>query len=1160
VKAADTSSDSPHFIFQLEAFPGLPSGITEIDVVLSQPRAKLHWVLEQLIRDIENRAAGDLPAETARLYGFASDPTLLPPGKATDLEALQDETPPGADPYGWNALKRLGLSAAVTFRSIRDGKAVLADRAWTLLREVLRGYKGTDSEAWFKHLHVELLFQSGRSVRLDSDPDARPTEDDLLALVQLSLRPAIAPVMQYKVCVLEAKNPQSAPEAITISIKGPASPPDEAWQVDVILPGQATVGLSLNKATSEASATVATGARGRVILVMRTTADTAPVVSVMESGSVPYADPRFDALGLNDERLRLFPDIKDRWVIVPKESEPTEGREFGEEPKEDGPQRHWWRLDRYLRLAGAKTPVNRNWVDTINADKTLNWLRRFFNFNGDFDFNKGTAGPWSYGTGPWLATAYPQANAVGFAASRKGRTELYHIIDDGWAHGFRYFVQPLSRYDQLWLALAQSAVLFPRAKDREQNVTTLLGLKEKVVLGKGGLDVAIPRIRRVAPPLVLSSRRLDAPTADGATRPSPVWEVVLAKHPEQTLTERNRTLAQRMEFQHIAYALVRRFAYIREIDAFFGSKFEHTDNVLTGWEDVELVEDTYLSTDDPAKPHSDVRLPGAISSPDWIELPTDPKSVTNEQRTLLLTDRHDPFERDAVALQWKDLPFFYEHRALFKAEAAAVSSPAVAVSHSEFEFQSPEPIPIKDAFIDEVANVAQLVFDLRLNSFWESLPAKTKWDIENPKVEGSGSGPYRPKLSALPDVGVSYEILHSGGPMAVVEAVAAIAFTRSEAGYAWTLRNLSPRFEATLRATIAAPLAGPQPAEHRYRLRVQMQALLGHPAIKAAVHNRYDFDEADGSTFGSSLAVKPPPGLTLVLNGHLTEPEADHLLKLAADCDPHLGAALRALVATAPDSPNPAAITEVRASAGLEQILQVCRFADHQDRLTLDPGERTLTWRSYLTAKEEEALRAWKASTPFYRTLEAVLDAATAAQSIAFVSTTLSVPTTLPSMLHVTKGAPTGNPDEFNYTLGKDAGLLDADAWKVVRQPPEDWPPKLREALIALHAALDTLSVAIVEPEWRPRPNESQLDVGELPAKLLLGRSVLASAGLLSRKRGDALLAQLAAQPAPARAAIRRLYQSSLNAGFAGGTLTVRTRRGSCLVVAATEEIQPQPL
>jgi hypothetical protein len=1159
VKAAYTSSDTPRFTFQLEAFANPAPDDGEIDVVLSQPRAKLHWLLEQLIRDIENRASDDFSAETARLYGVASDPTLLPPGKATDLEALQDETAPGADPYGWNALKRLGLSAAVTFRSIRDGKPVLADRVWTLLREVLRGYKGTDSETWFKHLHVELLFQSGRSVRLDSDPDARPTEDDLLALVQLSLRPAIHPVMQYKVCLLEAENSQSAPESVTISIKQPASPPD-AWQVDVILPGQAGAGPSLSKDNPEASATVATGARGRVILLMRTTADTNPVVSV--TAGVPFAKPRFEALGLNDERLRLFPNIKDRWTIPANDGDLTEGSELGPEPERDGPQRHWWRLDRYLRLAGAKTPTRRNWVDTLNAEKTLNWLRRFFNFSGDFDFSKGAAGPWSCGKGPWLATAYPQANAVGFAASRKGRTELYHIIDDGWAHGFRYFVQPLSRYDQLWLALAQSAVLFPLAKEREQNVKALLGLREKVALGRGGLDVAIPRIRRVAPPLVLSSRRLDAPTPDGATTPSPVWEVVLAKHPEQTLIERNRTLAQRMEFQHVAYALVRRFAYIRELDAFFGSKFEHGDNPLTGWQHVELVEDTHLTTDDPPKPHPDVRLPGAVSSPDWIELPTDPKSVTNDQRTLLLSDRHDPFERDAVALQWKNLPFFYEHRAVFKAEAAAVSSPAISVSHSEFEFQSPAPIPIKDAFIDEVSDVAQLVFDLPLNSFWECLPAKTKWEIENPKVAGSGNGAYRPKLSALPDIGVCYEIVHRGGPMAgVVEAVAAIAFTRSsEADYAWTLRNLSQRFESKLRATIAAPPADPQPDEHRYRLRVQMQALLGHPAIEAAVRDRYDFDEADGSAFGSSLAVKAPPGLTLVLNGHLTGLEADHLLQLADTCDPHLSAALRALVASAPDSPNPAAITEVRASAGLEQILQVCRFADDKNRLLLDAGARTLTWRGYLTTQEQEALRAWTASTPFYRTLEALLDSAAAARITTFVSTTFTVPSTLPSALHVTKGAPTGNSDEFHYTLDKDVGLLDADAWKVVKQPLEDWPPKLRDALIALHADFDTLSVAIVEPEWRPRPDESQLHVGELATRLLLGRGILASARLLSRKRADALLAQLTAQPEPARAAIRRLYVSSLNAGFAGGTLTLRTRRGSCPLVAAAEDIQPQPL
>ncbi|AXA37948.1 hypothetical protein [Rhizobium leguminosarum] len=1158
--SSDVTSDTPTFRFELKAFPNPPSAAGQVDVVLSQPRAKLHWLLEQLIKDVENRASAsaDLSAETARLYGFASDPTLLPPGKATDLEALQDETAPGSDPYGWNALKRMGLSAAVTFRSIRDGKALLADRAWSLLHEVLQEYQGTVGDTWFKYLHVELLFQSGRSIRLSSDPDAKPTEDDLLALVQFSLRPAIVPVMEYKTCVLKAKKPESAPPSITISIASPTAPPSD-WQVDLILPGQASIGLSFSEGASAAqSATVSTGASGRVVLLIRTTAATEPVVSVTESSGVPYEEPRFEPIGLNDERLRLFPDIKDRWIIPTILS--NDGREFGDEPAE-GPRRHWWRLDRYLRLAGAKSPVNEDWVETLNADKTLNWLRRFFNFSGDFDFSSGNNAPWTYGAGPWLATAYPHANTVGFAASRKGRTELYHIIDDGWAHAFRYFVQPLSRYDQLWLGLAQSTVLFPHAKDREANVTALLGLKEPVVLGEGGLDVAVPRIRRVSPPLVLSSRRLDAPTPDGATNPSPVWEVVLAKHPEQTLIDRNRTLAQRLEFQHIAYALVRRFAYIREIDAFFGSQFESEHDVLTSWDDIELVENTYLSRDDPATQHPDVRLPGPISELDWIEIPTDPASVTDAQRTLLLTDRHDTFEHDKVALQWKNLPFFYEHRALFIAAASAVSSPAVAADHSEFEFHSPEPVVIKDAFIDEIDGEPQMAFDLRLNSFWESLPAQNRWDIENPKSEDLGGRPFRPKLSVLPDVGVTYEIVHDGGPAAgVVDSVAAIAFTRSEAGYAWTVRSLSPRFDTKLRETITAPAAGPQAAEHRYLLRVQMRTLLTHPAIEAAVRDRYDFDESDSSVFNAALVILPPAGFNLVLNGPLTQEEGDHLLKLAGECDPHLGAALRALVASAPDDADPQTVTQVMASAGLEQIPQVCRFADGPDRLTLDATTRTLTWRGYFQATEVMKLIEWKASTPFHSTVEALLDAATAARSLAFVSATIVVPPDLPTMIHVIKGAPTGDPDEFNYTLDKDAGLFDASAWELLREPPANWPSALRNALVALHTDLDTLTVEIGEPEWKLRPDESQFIAGDLATKLLLGRSILAPNGLLPRRKGDALLAQLATQPVPARAAIQHLYQRSLSVGLAGGTLTLRTRRGSCRLVTAAEEIQPEPL
>jgi hypothetical protein len=1153
------------FGFELAAFPSpKPDAAMVIDIVLSQPRANLHWLLEQLIRDIENRAAGDMGAEAARLYGVASDPSLTPPGKATDLEGLQDETAPGADSYGWNALKRLGLSAAVTFRSIRDGRAIPARDLWQLIQAVLHGYQQTESSRWFKYLHIELLFQPARSIRLDSDPDARPSEDDLLALVQFSLRPAVVPVMEYKVCVLEPENPQNAPEAVTVSVSASDSAPPD-WQLDVIVPGQTGIGFSLNVTTPEASATVAAGARGRVVLIMRTTANTEAVVSITEAKykgeKVTYARPTFTALSLNDERLRLFPDITDRWLAVPVPNAP-EGAEFGPDEPLDGSlaKRHWWRLDRYLRLAGLRTPVKHDWVSTLNSAKTFNWLRRFFNFSGDFNFSEGAAGPWSYGTGPWLATAYPQANADGFAALRRGRTELYHVIDDGWAHAFRYFVQPLSRYDQLWLALAQSAALFPAAKDRESNVRGLLGLNTKIALGQGGLDISVPRIRRVAPPLVLSSRRLDPPVSSGATTPSAVWEVVLAKHPEQTLTERNRTLAQRMEFRHTAFALVRKFAYIRELDAFFEALGSDSER-LTQWKQVELVQDTYLSADEPRRPNPAVVLPGPVSEPDWIELPVDPISVTNKQRSLLLTDRLDPFERDAIALQWRDLPFFYEHRALFKAEAAAVASPAVAVSHSEFEFHSPAPIAVKDAFIDDVNGVAQLVFYLPLNSFWESLPAKTKWEIENPKVETSGDAPFRPKLSALPDVGVSYDILHSGGPTAgTVEPIATIAFTRSDSGYAWTLRELTSRFKSSLGSIIAAPPAGPQRDEHRFRLRVQTKSLLAHASIEDAVRNRYDFDENDAATFGTGLAIRPPGHLALALTGHLTATEADHLHALAKDSDPYLAAALRALIAGAPDSESPAAITNVKASAGLEQILQVACFKDSTKRMTLEPDERKLIWRGYFTQDEIKALSAWKDSTPFYRTVGALLDAAVASRKIAFTAATFAVPPEFPTRtIHIIKGAPTTKPGEFNYTLVKDPGPLDPASLTIVKRPPDSWPTDLRNALTALRDVLDTLVIGILEAEWRPRFDESMLG-STLADKLLLGQSFLASAGLLSHKRAEALLKLLTAQKPPASDAVRRLYWKSLKSGAAGGSLRLRTRRSSSSLVTATEDIQPKPL
>ena len=77
----------------------------------------------------------------------------------------------------------------------------------------------------------------------------------------------------------------------------------------------------------------------------------------------------------------------------------------------------------------------------------------------------------------------------------------------------------------------------------------------------GGMDVVLDRIRPLAAPLVLSSRRLDPVALPGQTvPPGAIWEVIVAKHPEQALIEKNRGLDNHLRYRQMAHSLVRSFA------------------------------------------------------------------------------------------------------------------------------------------------------------------------------------------------------------------------------------------------------------------------------------------------------------------------------------------------------------------------------------------------------------------------------------------------------------------------------------------------------------------------------------------------------------------------------------------------------------------------
>ena len=275
----------------------------------------------------------------------------------------------------------------------------------------------------------------------------------------------------------------------------------------------------------------------------------------------------------------------------------------------------------------------------------------------------------------------------------------------------------------------------------------------------GGLDVVIERTQPVDAPLVLSSRRLDeAATPARPPAPGAIWEVIIAQHHEQTLAERNQTLSRQLAFRQIAFTLLRRFSYASWY------YWVRTFTQRNGGElPVRLVEDEYPPIPD--------RYP---DQPDHLNF--DAALDPDDARSLDLPERVGNFSQGVLALQWRALPFYYEHSLLVIAQTDSTVSPINSVTQRDLTYQSPLPFASASGssiewrrlppFPADIPADAPIKADTRirditipLRRLWDSLPAEAQqqWSGERPDpVDGTATAR---KLSALPDPEVVYQIV-----------------------------------------------------------------------------------------------------------------------------------------------------------------------------------------------------------------------------------------------------------------------------------------------------------------------------------------------------------------------------------------------------------------
>lgn len=1014
------------------------------------------------------RAIADALAEDHHVE-LQAPPAMQP----QNLDDFLKATAPASDPYGWGILQRFGLSMAFRLRSLDTGEILTGA---TLLAAVNGALASLDAVA-ARHLHVELLFQPGRTIELTEQPaDA----GGLLALLQLSLRPALRQVRSYGRVSLEGRPGDQLELAITLAPGASCSVVDQGnpavGQLELAAEPNAGVVLRRN---------VQLPLGGRTTLLFRGLG--LPTVARVGAGgaTTPLA---LEPFGATDEHAAYFSTDAAALAAELAGAEPiaarswTAFRRYAESLSSDDPA--------VSEGEKIRVPATKDEIAPLAAD-ALGWMQRFFDHGvgGDKPADR-----------PWVATAYPRSGSPALAApDAAGRLQYDHRLEDPWAHTYRYYLRPYGRYDLLWQGLRQSPLLFPATPRFEETTPETTG---------GGLDVVLDRTRSVARPLVLSSCRLDPPgTPASPAAPGATWEVLVAEHPEQTLVSHNQTLARQLTFRQISYTLLREFAYPSWL-ASLGVA-------------LAPVAERY--------PLPPAALPAA---PDHLDLEAPLGDA--DARTLDLPTRLGPFQQGALALQWEGLPFYYEHRLLLVAQTSRVVSPVNEVRQRDFEYRTPDPISNMEIaaftwtppppFGGGALDLRGRVMNVQLRQLWDSLPAaaQARWPGEQP--DGTRRTP-----GWIPDLGVIYQLveLFSGN----VEVQAEIFF--DEQLGAFTRRQFGKRFLADVNTLTPPPSGGTYslavsiqqitqqqlsriytstqlaalPAATRSKLSVsgrtlsfvgvmthadlaRLEAALDvaeRPALRA-LHDAWD------SQVPVSAAVAIPPALAdavdfatptrlhLVWDGAMSEAEKTALLALPGDFE--FKAALARLAETVGEGTG---VVTLGAPLGPEPIP-----AALQPRVTLardasGHAYTALRWSGNLADADADALKLWPRT----------LDLASAVATLTAEASARSYPLPLPP--------PRPLPSELPVELAR--LQLDADQLGWPGPAPTDAE---RAALLALPGDDGFLDA-------RARLLDALDAERSVPLAPVIARPTAASlpAPLAQLQLGDDALAWLAPAPTP---------------------------------------------
>ncbi|MDU9393321.1 hypothetical protein [Pseudomonas sp. zfem002] len=525
--------------------------LTSVPVALDF-RSPLHPLLEETLAELALRdRQGEAIPQVYRAYNVMLQAPAQVEG--SELAAWLAATPPASDPYGWGVLQALGLAATVRLYHLGEGRflrpvevAARVDAVFSAVFERWRGRLGTSCQPF-----AEVLLKPGanRVVRpfdavstASTASKAFEIDDDGLALIQLSLRPVPEAIWDYRLLTFDAAEAcrerldchagsggQWSLQRMSLWLKR-AHGDTSQDEIDLLDPATG-LGVTLGRKDPQVELRLAQSTLGQHRLVVRCPAGRTDLVgfkiryglqvTITQQGGRTFEKTVYLTVRPSRCKLRRSPRVTlaglDVFELFPMQNAKAWAQQMGTE------QRRLGTLLAHLRAVAPNFAEPKHYDDdtwTSLMGQYTAWAQRLLD-------HAAAPGPGLAGTSSInLALAAPsRTNPLRLAADGAGCVRLYIPSDDRWGHARAYALRPVSRYAHLMAGVG----LLPAA-EREQLVTE--DMRKQPV---GHAIAVVPRTERIEPPVIL-----------GSSIQHETWELILARHGEESLAASNRPLFARL--------------------------------------------------------------------------------------------------------------------------------------------------------------------------------------------------------------------------------------------------------------------------------------------------------------------------------------------------------------------------------------------------------------------------------------------------------------------------------------------------------------------------------------------------------------------------------------------------------------------------------------